>query len=86
MAAGFSYPFEMVLLERSEFRLVELCLVEGTCTGGGPVFAMAIGAFDYIVPWLRFRSGHVGRGLVVSGAGDTPGGFGGAVVSGMTPP
>ena len=57
VVAGFSYPFETVLLERSEFRLVEPCLVEGACTGSRPVFAMTIGAFDYVVPWLCLHSG-----------------------------
>ena len=75
MATGFSYPFETVLLKRSEIRLVEACLVEGTCTGGSPVFAMTVGAFDCVVPWLRLSGGGVGQGFMISGAGYTPGGF-----------
>ena len=86
MAAGFSYPFETVLLKRGKIRLVKPCLVKGACTGGRPVFAVTIGAFDCVVTRLRLRSGSVGRGFMVSGAGETPGGLGRAMVSGMTPP
>ena len=61
MSTGFSYPFEAVLLKRSEFRLIEPCLIEGACAGGCPMFAVAIGALDDVEPWLCFRGGSVGR-------------------------
>ena len=61
IATGFSYPFEAVLLKRSEFRLVEPCLIEGACAGGCPMFAVTIGALDGVEPWLCFRGGGVGR-------------------------
>ena len=75
MSAGFSYPFESVLLQRSEFRFVEARLVEGARAGGSPVFAMTIGAFCDLVPRLRLSGGGVGRRFMVSGTGDAPGGL-----------
>ena len=74
MSAGFSYPFQSVLLQRSEFRFVEARLVKGACAGGSPMFAMTVGAFCDLIPRLRLGGG-VGRRFVVSGAGETPGGF-----------